>query len=325
MKSRRLLIEVTIAAFTIFILLWIMVPKFYRANHLNRAKYFPDPQLRESAALTLGFDADGFFTHEDAEAFTGDLRVADCTDLKGIEFFSNLSKIVIESDTIEVFDFTMRPKLESIIITAHNLVTVNTSNNPHLKYLELKVDARKRTINKLCKFDLTQNTELKIVSLISTDVKTLDLSQCPELNKLEVINRINASMVGLRGIDLSANTKLETLRLIKNPLYELDVSNLVELKTLECPGNRITNLDISTLKQLEVLMCQSNRLTNLDVSNNPKLQKVLVHENPLQRIDFPDQTNYQSFLLNRIPLDEETVSALKTRKINYKWMDFPRP
>ena len=106
-------------------------------------------------------------------------------------------------------------------------------------------------------------------------------------------------------MDLSANTKLETLHCDENQLKELDVSNMTELKILtcdsneltglvfgkignlqelKCSNNELTTLDCSNLMQLEGLECKSNRLTSLDVSNSVYLSELACDSNELTNL-----------------------------------------
>lgn len=80
-------------------------------------------------------------------------------------------------------------------------------------------------------------------------------------------------------LDLSSNTKLETLNCDFNYLTELNVSGNKKLKKLSCAGNRLKTIDVSKNAELESFACENNELTELDVSNNEKLTYLSASQN----------------------------------------------
>ena len=86
-------------------------------------------------------------------------------------------------------------------------------------------------------------------------------------------------------VDISKNTKLQTVHLVGLKLTELDISQNTELITLRCYGNRLTTLDVSNNTKLTWLDCQSNNLTALNISHNPKLKVLLCQHNQLKKLN----------------------------------------
>ena len=78
----------------------------------------------------------------------------------------------------------------------------------------------------------------------------------------------------LTSLDVSKNTKLETLWCDNNKLTTLDVSKNTALTKLGCYKNQLTALDVSKNTALEELWCYDNQLTALDVSMNTALTKL---------------------------------------------------
>ena len=66
----------------------------------------------------------------------------------------------------------------------------------------------------------------------------------------------------LRGIDISKNTALKTLKYSADEFSDLDISNNVALKTLNCSKNGCSRLDISAHTELKELDCSDNYLRN---------------------------------------------------------------
>ena len=67
----------------------------------------------------------------------------------------------------------------------------------------------------------------------------------------------------LTSLDLSNNTKFETLLCHGNQLTAIDVSRLTSLKTFRCGYNQLTALDISQNINLETLRCSGNHISDI--------------------------------------------------------------
>lgn len=72
-------------------------------------------------------------------------------------------------------------------------------------------------------------------------------------------------------LNLSKNTKLETLRCNECTLTSLIIDNCRELKTLQCWINKLESINISNCLKLSTLECYDNELKALDLSKNNEL------------------------------------------------------
>ena len=93
------------------------------------------------------------------------------------------------------------------------------------------------------------------------------------------------NQANLTAIDVSKNTRLESLDCYSNQLTSLDVSKNLLLWRLYCYSNQLTTLDVSKNTQLVELWCSSNQLTALDVSKNMRLNKLYCDSNQLTTLD----------------------------------------
>ena len=82
---------------------------------------------------------------------------------------------------------------------------------------------------------------------------------------------LDVSKNKISSLDLSSNTKLETLRCNANNLTSLNLNSNTELKKLDCWDNKIESLDLSKCVKLEQLDVNRNNLKTLDVSKNTAL------------------------------------------------------
>ena len=118
----------------------------------------------------------------------------------------------------------------------------------------------------------------------------------PALKELYVTNS------GLTALDLSGNTKLETVHCYSSQLSSLNVKNCTALKELNCDSNPLTELDLSDNKKLKTLVCGNVKLNSLDLSDHPELTKVLCEQwcygyNDLSGIDIRNCPNLLDLVL----------------------------
>lgn len=97
----------------------------------------------------------------------------------------------------------------------------------------------------------------------------------------------------LTHLNISKNTKLETLYLNDNQLSNLDITKNTKLEILYCGNTGLTTLDTSHNTQLEVLDCGDNQLTKLDVTKNINLNKLFCYSNKLTSIDVSRNTKLE--------------------------------
>ena len=157
--------------------------------------------------------------------------------LKGIEYFTALTKLVCSSNPLTALDVSKNTLLEHLYCGA----------------------------NKLSALDVSKNTALTILSCLSNKLTELDVSQNPLLEVLRCYSN------NLTVLDVSNNPKLTELYCGGNKLTTLDVSKNPKLSLLSCSVNQLTALDVSKNPELQSLYCYSNKLTALDLSENTAL------------------------------------------------------
>lgn len=173
-------------------------------------------------------------------------------------------------------------------MTGVNYFTKLTSLNINFNHLTTPLD-----ITALTKLE---NLECYACLLTST----IDLSHCPQLKTLDVCsNRFTE-------LDLSANTKLTSLKANRSYIKNLDVSTCPDLEVLEyqddnlrsplesvnvtgctklirllCKNSRLTALDVSSCTALQYLNCSDASITSLDVSNCKELIQIACNNNSI--------------------------------------------
>ena len=175
---------------------------------------FPDENFR-NWVLAQNCGADGILTDEEIAAFTGGLYLSDLniTDLKGIEFFTELTGLACFSNQLTSLDVSNNTALTSLSCFSNQLTSLNVSGCTALTSLGCGW-------NQLTSLDVSKNTALTSLS-------------CP--GNL------------LTSIDVSKNTALTELFCGFNLLTSLNVSNNTALKNLYCHGNQIKGTAMDAL------------------------------------------------------------------------------
>ena len=152
-------------------------------------------------------------------------------------------------------------------------------------------------------------TEIDVNSKNITSLKGIEFF--PNLKKLDCgHNRLTS-------LDVSKNTKLETLWCSQNQLKKLDVSKNTALKILSCEKNLLTSLDVSWNTALEKLYCSQNQLTKLDVSKNSALWHLSCDDNQLTKLDVSQNQALKNLSCHTNQLTKLDVS--KNTKLEKLW------
>ena len=284
---------------------------------------FPDGNFR-AVVKTYDKDKNGYLS--DAEISL--VRNINCegrgiTNLKGIEYFTDLQGLWCENNKIKTvnlknnkdlrgvwcaynpitsLDFSENPELTWVYCFNCKLTSLDFSRNPHLAYLECNTNPGLKTLN------LSQNKELEHLMCGSCALTTLDLSPNPRLTHLDAFRN------GMTSINISKNTKLKRLNIWDNPkLGNVSVSHLPELQFYSCANNGVTAVDVTHNPQLQKLVVSYNDITTLDLSKNPRLAYLDCGDNPLDELDIshnPQLYFLQSFINNLTELNIGNNSRL---------------
>ncbi|MBR6032939.1 MAG: leucine-rich repeat protein [Bacteroidaceae bacterium] len=202
------------------------------------ATHFPDSYFRQWL-LKQAIGSDGVLTDDEVANVKelslyhnydyppNDTGCGPISSLKGIEFFTELTKLSCGGLSLTVLDLTKNTNL-----------TVLRCGEQYLTEL-----------------DLTKNTKLKELWFEANhrDV-TVDISNC---SALKVADFTDSKLIGL---NVSGCSALETLQCERGKLTALDVSGCSALKELNCESNKLTTLNVSECTALVRLTCYDNKL-----------------------------------------------------------------
>lgn len=227
------------------------------------------------------------------------------TDLEGLQFFTNVKKIISYNSFATTFNFPELINLEELTINAivgqRVLTNFSVANNTNLKVLEISsglttaIDLSNNTnLRELRIRDEATNLNLNLANLSNLrklsyfgNLPTLNLSDCIKLIEVSV-GSTTANAIGFNAIDLTnqpllvnlyiSNTNISNLDVSNNPnlenvfvqnnlLQSINFGNLYYVRNLYCENNQLATLDLNNFQNLEVLSCANNNLTEIKLKN----------------------------------------------------------
>lgn len=232
------------------------VPEGYIA--INE-KNFPDENFRDYVAREWDKNQDKYFSpSEIANAKWISCDNKEISNLKGIEFFTNIWLLECYYNNLTTIDLSNNKKLSYINCHHNQLKELDVSGLPLLKTFYCGHNA-------LPSIDVSKNEKLEDFDCQDNHLDTLDVSQNKELVKLSCGDN------NLTELDVSENKKLKELWFYRDNLSNLDLGNQIELEVLSCVGNPLSVLDVSANTKLKKLFVSNTNLTSLDAKNHTAL------------------------------------------------------
>lgn len=232
------------------------VPEGYIA--INE-KNFPDENFRDYVAGEWDKNQDKYFSpSEIANAKWISCDNKEISNLKGIEFFTNIWLLECYYNNLTTIDLSNNKKLSYINCHHNQLKELDVSGLPLLKTFYCGHNA-------LPSIDVSKNEKLEDFDCQDNHLDTLDVSQHKELVKLSCGDN------NLTELDVSENKKLKELWFYRDNLSNLDLGNQIELEVLSCVGNPLSVLDVSANTKLKKLFVSNTNLTSLDAKNHTAL------------------------------------------------------
>ena len=208
----------------------------YDGNIDINEENFPDVFFR-NYLMKQSYGSDGSLSPAELKAVTEmDVSSNGIDDLKGVEFFTALTKLQCQENC---------------------LTSLDVSKNTELTYLNCRD-------NNLGQNGLvvTKNTKLTYLNCRNNGLSSLNLTYNTALEELRVTE--NSS---LGSLDVSKNTKLTYLGCANCNLTTLDVSKNTALEKLYCYDNGLTSLNVSKNTKLKLLSCYQNNIGVVNMSS----------------------------------------------------------
>ena len=236
---------------------------------------FPDELFRKWV-LNQEYGKDGILTEKEIAGVTfmnlfpqNLIPVGHIKSLKGIEYFTAVTKIVCSRNELTELDLSKNTALTWLECYGNHLTELDLSKNTELTNLDCNS-------NELTGLDMSYCNKLTELNCSMNELTTLNVSGCSALTFLKCYaNQLTV-------IDVSGCTSLVTMWAFENHLSALNVFDCVSLSTLRCEYNQLTQLDVSKNTELTELRCHENQLTTLDLSKNKKLESLWTFHNPIK-------------------------------------------
>lgn len=314
----------------LFLLLALMTSVPMLADVVINETTFPDPVFRNYVLTNTdrqhcdgshhypdgmsGYGTDGILTTAELSKIHWlSFRNMGISNLKGIEYFTELVYLNVYKNNIETVDLSKNTQLQYLDLSYNNLQSLDVSKLTNLRYLDLRD-------NSLTSINVTNLTNLKYLNIWGNQISSPDISHNANLEELDIegINSLNIShltnklkTLGIRNcnltnLDLSnfnslvrmyvtdnnnltsltLPTSMADLQMENNPLLSsINLSALTALQRLCYSNCGLTSIDVSHNTALRALVCNDNQLTDLDVSNNSALQILKCNNNQLTSLD----------------------------------------
>ncbi len=262
---------------------------------------FPDSVFRAYVLSGIDTDGDKILTDAECKKVTQiNLRARDISNLKGIEYFTELQTLNVSSNKITELDVSSNTKLtyinasnnditKAVIGKAVSLRTFLCSGN-ELNEIDVKDNILLDTLdvsgNKLQDIDVSANTRLVSLDISDNALVNLNISANTALDSL------NAGSNQLTSLDLSNNTGLLELSIRDNRLTAVDLSANAALKSVDCSYNNL--ISFATGEAVETLLINNNMLYNVSLANAANLKTLNVSDNELYNLDISSNTNLKS-------------------------------
>ena len=256
------------------------VPEGYIA--INE-KNFPDENFRDYVAEEWDKNHDKYFSpSEIANAKWISCDNKEISNLKGIEFFTNIWLLECYYNNLTTIDLSHNKKLSYINCHHNQLNELDVSGLPLLETFYCGHNA-------LPSIDVSKNEKLEDFDCQDNHLDTLNVSQNKKLVKLSCGDN------NLTELDVSENKKLKELGCYRDNLSNLDLGNQTELEWLSCGGNPLSVLDVSANTKLKDLYVSNTNLTELNVSANKNLEDLYVSNTNLTSLDATNNTALEEF------------------------------
>ncbi len=223
---------------------------------------FPDANFRQLLLGKGGYTTDGsdkYYTQEQLNSVTTiECYGENIQSLKGIEYFTALTKLECYSNELTELDITKNTALTYLECDNNRLTSLDVTKNTALETLGCGD-------NQLTSLDVTKNTALETLGCSNNQLTSLDVTKNTALKKLSCMNN------ALKSLDITKNTALELLYCDGNQLTSLDLTKYTALKHLRCSDNQLTSLVLAKITYMDDLFCDNNHLTSLDLPDNISL------------------------------------------------------
>ena len=153
-------------------------------NHIA----IPDANFEAALAAYDDIAADGLVTTANIESLTSlDVSNSSISSLEGIEYFTSLTQLTANGNSLTSVDISALTSLEKLILNDNLITSIDLTNNTNLTEVDFYN-------NQLTTLDLSQNTALVNAYLDSNSLESLDVTNNTAIKRLDVSNNALTSL-----------------------------------------------------------------------------------------------------------------------------------
>lgn len=325
-KRTAILLEIGVVAMVLFLLAWIIMPKFTGAQNINTPRIFPDDYMRASIERMMRVGTFEPITRSQLAENNGSLQISNSHNFTGLENASSIQSLQIISESpTETPVPVVLPKLLNLTVFRLNgkmFHSLDARNAPNLLSIQ-------STISPLTEINLQGLEHLETILFSGTEVDSIDLSYHPNLKNLyfsknqnlkeinirnnKKLKILNSNFNSLESIDVSQNTELEELDIRFNKLKHVDLTNNVKLKEASVNCETLETVDVSKCTELENLDVSHSNVIKIDISNNPMLKELFCNHTLINTIDATNNPH-----LEKITLSTDQLMNISIKYVNPK-------
>ena len=291
-------------------------------TNLLTEQYIPDPTFRNWINEHLANNS-GYYSFEDAIAYTGTIDLAEKIDLEsleGLSYFPNITGLNVQGcqkldnstlphlDALTYFNcvnssrstfdaLALFPNLERLLIGSNNFEGSMVISSDKLKEFDCFYNPGVTSV------DVSGCPNLQTLTCTNCNIQSVELGNAPieylycygnpALTSINIDNirpilkEYTISGTGLHDVDVSGCVSLEYLEFQDGLFYgKIDLTGCEKLETLRCQNSYVQGeLDLTTLKNLKVLYCFNNQISGLNLAGLSKLEWVYGYNNYLDYIN----------------------------------------
>ncbi len=170
---------------------------------------FPDANFR-NWILAQNYGTDNVLTADEIAAVKGiDVRSANISSLKGIEYFTNITYLNCYNNNLTLLDVSQNTKIVSLFCDLNQLKSLDVSKNTEIETLCCQQ-------NQLTSLDVSTNTKLENFYCYKNQLTSLDVSKNTKLSFL------NCNSNNITSLDLTNNLQISNISIADNPILSLD-------------------------------------------------------------------------------------------------------
>ena len=247
--------------------------------------------LREYVSEHFDDDHDGHLSQDEINKIKEiEGLPSEVSDLNGIGCFTHLGSLSVSNTKVKTVDVSFNTSLKTLYAVGESIESVITGELDSLEQFWSESTS-------LTSIDLSKNTglnqlhlkgldDLVSLKLPETDLAYMTLEDIPKLTTLypSSLSSLRSLMMintGVKDLDISDSTSLNSLYLERIPISTLDLSGLKELTSINITGVGLKEIDVSSMNKLQYLVLNDTLINGLDLKNNPALRYLDTSGSPL--------------------------------------------